>query len=132
MYPTLFILTVVLILAVALVIDGLILTGIMKLFKVKNISLKKNIHTLVFSGLITALVAFVLGRLFPESGLPINLALWLVAYLSFYYYLKKFYQTKWSTALGIFILDTIVVWLLLAMVGTSSIFFLLLGLGSSF
>lgn len=97
---TVLIVGVFLLAVIAYLLGGVVLTWITKLFKVENVSYKKSLLVLFFSGII----AFIAGVLFGivSEGLISSILVTIVAFVAFHFLMNKYYQINWKKSLGIY------------------------------
>jgi len=98
-----FLLTIIII--AFFLVSALILFGLTKLFKIQNATYKNSIKILLFFSVISILVerTFTVFKFLIDLSFLFAIALGIITFFVFHYFLKRYYQSNWKKSLGIYI-----------------------------
>lgn len=99
-YMGLILLASLIALITSLLVGGVVLTWIIKLFKLEKRSYIKSLIVLIFSGIASIISNVIFGII--NLGFLSNILAIIVIFFVFHYLLKKYYQTSWKKSLGIY------------------------------
>ena len=85
---------------------GGILFWITKLFKLESPSYKKSLIILILSGLASGVIRLIVGVV--NLGILSAILATIGSFLTFHYFLKKYYQNSWKKSLGIYVVFGII------------------------